>query len=66
MTMVEMYHVKSLEYKITEIMNQLTVIENRVKDLELAIKRNGPVGPQQTFENPWKGISIPPPPTIRK
>ena len=43
MAMVEMYQIKSLEYKITEIMNKLNVIEDRIKDLEIYIKSDGKI-----------------------
>lgn len=61
MALAYMHQVETLEYKITEIMNKLTLIENRVKDLEYQIKKNnGPVGPDVWVENPWKGINIAP------
>jgi hypothetical protein len=43
MAMIEMYQIKSLEYKITEIMNKLNVIEDRIKDLEIYIKSDGKI-----------------------
>jgi hypothetical protein len=67
MSIIEMYDTRTIEFKLTEVMNMLTQIEFKVKDLENYIKGkpknfiNGPTGADAPTENPWKGINMPPP-----